>query len=134
MTVARTASLEEAFGLLKQHENAIAHVQNSIHRVERDIFGELHAETRNMSCALESALEERKIDVAGITIPENIGAITPHSLITQRDKVKDAIGKTISEYTTQSSVRECLETIHYRLSGGATEKLDILCSAVLSDQ
>lgn len=134
MTVARTASLEEAFGLLKQHENAIALVQNSIHRVERDIFGELHAETRNLSCALESALEERKINVSGITIPENTGVITPHSLIKQRDKVKAAVGKAIDEYTTQSSVRECLETIHYRLANGAVDKLDILCSAVLSDQ
>ena len=134
MTVARTATLEDAFARLKQHENALARVQHSIHRVERDIFGELLAETRNMSCELQRALEERKIAVEQITIPETTGAITPHSLTTQRQGVREALSGAILEYQAPSAVRDVLESVLQRLSGGATDKLDILCSAVLSDQ
>lgn len=134
MTVAGNEVLEDAFGLVKQHENALAKVQHSNHRVERDIFGELLADTRNMSCELQRALEARNISVDEIVIPENSGVITPHSLIGQRNRMRSAFAEAISEYSSESSVRTRLETQYSALAGGGQEKLDILCSAILSDQ
>ena len=96
MTVAGNEVLEDAFGLVKQHENALAKVQHSNHRVERDIFGELLADTRNMSCELQRALEARNISVDEIVIPENSGVITPHSLIGQRNRMRSAFAEAIS--------------------------------------
>lgn len=134
MTVVNNEALEQVYGLVKRHEADLAQVTHSGHRVERDIFGDLLADTRQMSHELEGALEARRIDVSDISIPEAPSVITPRSLIDDRQEIKKAYGKALSDYTTQSEVRDCLEAHHRRMNGAGQEKLEILCAAILSDQ
>lgn len=134
MTVAQNQSLEHVYGLVKRHEANLVLVNHSGHRVERDIFGDLLADTRQMGHELEGALEARNIQTDEIRIPDNTSAVTPRSLIEDRQEIKKAYGAALSEYTTESSVRDCLEQHHRRLNGAGQEKLEILCAAILSDQ
>ena len=45
MTVNTQTALEQAYGLVKQHEASLASVAQSAYRVERDIFGDLLSDT-----------------------------------------------------------------------------------------
>ncbi|MAK59870.1 MAG: hypothetical protein CMK09_02715 [Ponticaulis sp.] len=134
MTVAPNSSLERVYGLVKQHEADLAKVQHSGHRVERDVFGDLLADTRAMSHDLEKALESRQIASSDVDIPVTNGTITPHLLIGERVGMKSAYAAAISEFTTKSDVLDCLERHHSLLDGRGQQKLEILCAAILSDQ
>lgn len=134
MTVVKSETLKEVYGLVKRHEADLAQVTHTGHRVERDIFGDLLADTRQMRHELAGALEARRMDLNEIDIPDGPSVITPRTLIDDRKAIKTAYGKALSEYTTQSDVRACLEAHHSQMSGAGQEKLEILCAAILSDQ
>ena len=134
MTVATNETLESVYGQVKRHEKSLAKVEHSGHRVERDVFGDLLAETRAVSHGLETVLKERQMDPEQIDVPDAPSTITPHSLINEINEIRESYGEAIAEFTTESSVKKALEAQHNRFSGGAQDKLEILCAAIVSDQ
>ena len=134
MTVATNDSLERVYGLVKRHEADLAAVNHSGHWIERDVFGDLLADTRQMGHQLEDALEARRIDLGEIEMPEQHSVVTPKSLIEDRKVIKEAYASALSEFTTQSDVRSCLKLHHNRMTGAGQEKLEILCAAIVGDQ
>jgi len=134
MTVATNQALETIYGEVKRHEACLAKVERSAFRVERDIFGSLLAESRAIGHDLENVMIERNMSPDQIDIPSANQTVTPHSLIDQRNKIRDSYAAAIADFTTQSSVRDCLESHLTRFSGSGQDKLEILCAAVVSDQ
>ena len=134
MTNAANQTLESLYQLVKQHEKCLSQVAHSTHLVERDIFGELLADTRVLSHELSGSLDARGLDVETITIPVFQNRITPPVLIEQRRRIRKAYSAAIAALPAHSPVRTSLENQFSRLDGGAQEKLDILCAAIVSDQ
>ena len=134
MTVVSNAILETVYSKAKTHEASLAKVVNSGHRVERDVFGQLLGDVREMAQTLEGVLEERRVNpdaVEGNPAPDTI---TPRTLIDQRNDLKSDLREAISQFTTESSVRARLEQQYAELAGGGQGKLEILSAAVVSDQ
>ncbi|MFC6197740.1 hypothetical protein [Ponticaulis profundi] len=134
MTIATNKTLASLFAEAKSHEHSLGRAVNTAHPVEREVFGELLTETRDMVYHLEHALELRNMHPEQIDFKRRTDTITPHKLIAEREAIRDTLGQALSEYTTKSSVREVLKTQYSRLSGDGQDKLEILCAAILSDQ
>ena len=133
MTVDTQTALEQAYGLVKQHEASITSVAQSPYRVERDIFGDLLADTRNMAHELEALLSDKGIVLSGIRIPTLPGLVTPRVLSDQRDAIEKAFAAAISETPAGAPSQDCLQGQYERFTRSG-QKLEVLCAAVVSDQ
>lgn len=133
MTVNTQTALEQAYGLVKQHEASLASVAQSAYRVERDIFGDLLSDTRNMAYELEAMLSEKGIVLTGIRIPTRPGLVTPRVLSDQRTAIEKAYAIAISETPVGAPSQVCLQAQYDRFIKSG-QKLEVLCAAVVSDQ